>query len=188
MTQDIKRKIENRLSGLSIRRVDHPTVGDAGVLMPILQRSGESVFLLTKRTDSVSTHKGQISFPGGVHEAGDGSLLRTALRETEEELGIPTENVEVLGCFHEYLSVTELRVVPYVGFLKGLPEIKLNPSEVERVLEVPLDFFRQSRPRREERRKFGRVFPVFFYDFGDEVIWGLTAGIIRDFLTLLEMS
>ena len=188
MTPGARKKIQRELTSLAARRVEYPTVGDAGVLIPILVRRERPLVLLTKRTDSVSTHKGQVSFPGGVREPQDESLLRTALRETEEELGIPQSSIEVLGCFHEYLSVTELRVVPFVGYLEEVPNIRPNPLEVEKVLEVPVDFFQQTEPRVEERRKFGRVFPVYYYDFGSELIWGLTAAILRDFVEFLELT
>ncbi len=153
--------------------------------MPILEKDGSASFLLTKRTHSVRTHKGQISFPGGLSEENDESLMATALRETEEEIGLPPSDVEIVGRFHDYLAITEWLVAPFVGLVRPSASLSPNPGEVEKLLEIPLDFFVQTEPRVERQERLGRVRPIYFYDFDGEVVWGLTAAIIRDFVTLL---
>jgi len=178
-------KIRLRLANLQPGGVDSPVKGDAAVLMPIVLENSEPEFLLTKRTETVSTHKGQISFPGGTREDQDDSLVQTALRETEEELGLDTAEVEVVGRFHDYLSVTELRVAPFVGLIRNCSELNPNPAEVQQVLRVPLAFFRETAPRFETKQRLGQTLSVYYYDYGEEVIWGLTALIIRDFLEML---
>jgi 8-oxo-dGTP pyrophosphatase MutT (NUDIX family) len=159
----------------------------AAVLMPILLKEGEPHFLLTERTHQVETHKGQISFPGGVMEPTDPSLLQTALRETEEEIGLPRERVKTLGEFDDYLSITNLVVTPFAGWIDGPGTLTPNPVEVSEILLVPLTSFRDEKLTRMETRKRAEGEEIlYFYDFQGKVIWGLTARIIRDFLRAIQ--
>ena len=180
-----KERIRRRLSRIPRLRNPAGSKGRAAVLMGLLDSGGEPTFLLTKRTQDVATHKGQICFPGGVEESGDRSLWETALRETGEEVGIGPEYVELLGRFHDYQAVTDTSVACYVGYLKPGFSLTPSPSEVERVLQVPYAFFRDTRPRIETRHREGRPIPVYFYDFKGDSIWGLTARMIKDFLDAL---
>ena len=154
--------------------------------MTLFQRDGEPYFLLTQRTQEVATHKGQISFPGGLREDADSSLRETGLRELEEEVGIPADFVEVLGPFNQYMAVTNYRVTPFVAFLReGFP-VSLNSREVERILEIPVRFFRQTKPAEEIHHRFGRAVTLYFYKYEGDVIWGLTAAMIKDLVEFLE--
>ena len=177
-----KERIRRRLLRIPQQRNPAPSKAQAAVLMGLLDCEGEPSFLLTKRTQEVATHKGQICFPGGVHESGDGSLWLTALRETGEEVGIEPEYVELLGRFHDYQAVTDINVACYVGYLKPGFSVTPSPSEVERVLQVPYAFFRDTRPVVETRHRGGRPIPVYFYDFKGDSVWGLTARMIKDLL------
>ena len=161
--------------------------GRAAVLIPILERRDEFCFLLTQRTHKVETHKGQISFPGGIQEDSDRDLLETALRETWEEIGLARQAIRVLGEFDEYLSITGLVVTPFVAWLQGPLDLTPNPDEVDEVLEVPFSVFRNSRLLRVETRvRQGVERKVYFYDFLGKEVWGLTAQMIRDLLQLLD--
>lgn len=180
-----KERIRQRLLRIPPRRNPAASQARAAVLMGLLDCAGEPSFLLTKRTLEVATHKGQICFPGGVEECGDRSLWQTALRETGEEVGIEPEYVELLGRFHDYQAVTDIHVACYVGFLRPGFSLMPSPAEVERVLQVPYDFFRDTRPLVETRHRGGRPIPVYFYDYQGDSIWGLTARMIRDFLDAL---
>ena len=177
-----KERIRQRLLRIPQRREPVVSEGQAAVLMGLLDQRGEPCFLLTKRTLEVATHKGQICFPGGVEEAGDRSLWQTALRETAEEVGIEPEYVELLGRFHDYRAVTDLHVACYVGYLKPGFSLIPSPSEVERVLQVPYAFFRDTSPVVETRHRGGRPIPVYFYDYKGDSVWGLTARMIKDLL------
>lgn len=145
-------------------------------------------FLLTLRTRNVATHKGQVSFPGGFFELADDDLLATALRETEEELGIKPDAVEVLGRFHDYLSVTRALVRPYVGLLQKEPEVRPNPAEVDEVFQAPLRFFLHTAPDVQVKRRLGREVPIYYWDFEGQTIWGLTAAMIKDFLDAMRLG
>ena len=154
----------------------------AAVLMGIAEREAGPSFLLTRRTNTVSTHKGQVSFPGGQREQGDRSLEQTALRETFEELGIRSQHIEIAGRLNDYLAVTHSRVTPFAGFIHGSPDITPCAEEVARVFWVPLRLFLEAEPRIEIWERLGKSVPVHFYDYENEVIWGLTARMITDFL------
>jgi 8-oxo-dGTP pyrophosphatase MutT (NUDIX family) len=179
-----KQAIREKLGTLTLRTLGPDHRARAAVLMALSERDGAPHFLLTRRTFQVATHKGQISFPGGVRD-GEESLETTALRETEEELGIPREYVELAGPFHEYLSSTLFLVTPYLGFLRPGYVLSPNPVEVAEVLEVPLSFFQESRPVVSTAWRGGEETEVYFYYFEDSVIWGLTARMIKDFAELL---
>lgn len=159
---------------------------DAAVLMPVFERDGEPYFLLTRRTDDVPTHKGQIAFPGGMRNEGE-SLEATALRETFEEVAIEPREVELLGRYHDYLSSSEFRVVPFAGYLRHPFSTVAQSREVAEVLEVPFAVFRDpARLRVEKMFRLGRWHDVLFYRFGERDVWGLTARMIKDFLDELE--
>jgi 8-oxo-dGTP pyrophosphatase MutT (NUDIX family) len=158
----------------------------AAVLLPLLCKDGEWHVLVTQRTQDVEHHKGQISLPGGACEPGDETLMDTALRETYEEIGVPPETVEVLGPLDDFPTVTNFVVTPFVGIIPHPFPYRLNPREVEAVVEVPIAFLCDpSRLRVEQREYEGRTFSVLFWDFGAYTIWGATARILKDFLDLI---
>jgi 8-oxo-dGTP pyrophosphatase MutT (NUDIX family) len=180
-----KQPIREKLSALVPRTLRQDHRARAAVLMGLSDHDGEPHFVLTRRTFQVATHKGQISFPGGVRDGGE-SLEATALRETEEELGIKADYVELVGPFHEYLSSTLFLVTPYVAFLQPGYTLSPNPVEVAEVLQVPLRFFQENPPVCKGAWRGGDEVEVYFYYFGDHVIWGLTARMIKEFADVLE--
>jgi 8-oxo-dGTP pyrophosphatase MutT (NUDIX family) len=154
----------------------------------MFERGGEPHFLLTRRTEEVQAHKGQISFPGGMRE-GTETLQETALRETFEEVGIMPETVDLLGRFHDYESSTGFLVTPFAGYLTDPFEISPHAGEVAEVLLVPFGIFTNpANLRIEPMFRLGRVMDVYFYSYGRHQIWGLTARIIHDFLVELGMA
>jgi len=155
--------------------------------MPILPHGEEFCFLLTKRTDKVETHKGQISFPGGIEEKSDSNLLQTALRETWEEIGLAPEEIHILGEFDEYLSITGLIVTPFAAYVRGPLNLSPNPDEVDEILRVPFSIFQDgSTLRIETRVRQGVERKVYFYNFQGKEVWGFTAQIVRDLLQLVD--
>jgi 8-oxo-dGTP pyrophosphatase MutT (NUDIX family) len=160
----------------------------AAVLVPLLQGKEEVEVLLTRRTDEVDTHKGQISFPGGMVEDSDRDPEHTALREAEEELGLPPSSVMTAGLLDDHATPTRFVITPVVGLLQGDPQLVPNPREVAEVLRVPLAFFAdKTKVRREQREFLGRTHDVWFYDTGTHVIWGATAAMIRSLLHRMAM-
>lgn len=155
----------------------------AAVLVPLLQAGDTMEILLTRRTDEVETHKGQISFPGGMVEESDRGPEHTALREAEEELGLSPSSVTILGMLDDHAIPTGFIITPVVGLLRGVPTLTPNPREVADVFSVPLSLFAdETRVRREERQFLGRVHDVWFYDTGKYVVWGATAAVIRSLI------
>ena len=160
----------------------------AGVLVVVFEKQGEPHFLLTKRTNDVEHHKGQISFPGGAVDPGDRDMVATALRETEEEIGLKADSIEVLGLLDDIEIPTGFVVTPVLGLMNDVPSITLNRSEVESVLEVPLSFFRDTDNRKVVKMmRGGELRDVYFFNYGEFQIWGATASIINSFLRELAL-
>lgn len=159
----------------------------AAVLIPLVQRAEGLTILLTLRTAHLSSHAGQVSFPGGRSEAFDTSAVDTALRETEEEVGLPRSHIEVLGSLPDYLTGTGYRVTPVVGLVTPPFTLRADPGEVAEVFEVPLAFLmdglnhqRLSVELPGGRRSFYAMPYQRFY------IWGATAGMLRNLFHLLR--
>jgi 8-oxo-dGTP pyrophosphatase MutT (NUDIX family) len=158
----------------------------AAVLLPLLYKEGRWHVLFTQRTQDVEHHKGQISFPGGACETIDEDLAATALRETDEEIGVPPHLVRVLGALDDFPTITHFMVTPFVGVVPYPLTYRLNRYEVESVVEVPLVFFTDpTGPRIEQREHEGQIFDVLFWDYGPHTIWGATARILQGFLDLI---
>jgi len=160
----------------------------AAVLLLIYELNGEPHTVFTLRTDLVETHKGQISFPGGAADPGDDDLRLTALRETDEELGVCPEHVEVVGQLDDWVSISGFLVTPYVGLVRGPMPYPFRPNqhEVAEVIEVPLSHLMDESNVTEEVRQYdGRDVLMYSFVFREHVIWGLTARILKQFLDLL---
>lgn len=158
----------------------------AAVLVPLLRRDDGWHVTVTQRTQAVEHHKGQISFPGGKCDPGDAGVLETALREAYEEIGIQPADVDVLGELDCLQTVSDFSVAPVVGAISHPYPYRLNPREVEAVVEVPLPFLLDPRNQRTERREVrGQVQQLPYWEFGPYTIWGATARILRDLLDLL---
>ncbi|MDQ7029913.1 MAG: CoA pyrophosphatase [Ardenticatenia bacterium] len=160
----------------------------AAVLLPIHPGTDGWHLLLTRRTDAVPTHKGQISFPGGRVEPTDPDLAATALRETHEELGIPPDHVQLMGRLDDVQTrVSQYVVSPFVGLLPAAPLLRPNPAEIAAVFSVPLlDLLDPAIHHVEWWEYAGRPVPLHFYTWRGITIWGLTGAILADFLHRLQ--
>lgn len=159
----------------------------AAVLVPLVEREDVLSVLLTRRTDHLHHHPGQISFPGGRVEAGDAGPQDTALRETEEEIGLDRRHVELLGSLPDYYTGTGFRVTPVVGLVRPPFELTLDAFEVAEVFEVPLAHFLD--PLNHQRHSMeveGRTRRFYAMPYGDYYIWGATAGMLRSLYELLQ--
>jgi len=158
----------------------------AGVLILLYVKAGRLCILLTRRTERVLHHRGQISFPGGEQHPGE-SLEATALRETVEELGLDLGGVRVLGRLTPlYIPPSNYCIFPTVAAVPGPLQFRLQPDEVEEVIEAPVDHLADpAHVRRETWRYGGRDIEVPFYEFEGHKIWGATAMVLAEFLALL---
>ena len=179
--------VRERLSGLSPVRLTEGFTRQAAVLMPFFEEDEELCLLLTLRTDEVETHKGQISFPGGMREKGE-TLERTAIRETFEETGIGADRVEILGRFNDYLSITDVRVTPFAAMLRQPFTVTPQIHEVAEVLRVPLSMFLDPERLLVDKDFIveGKIAGDYSWFYGTHRIWGLTALIIHDFFEQLS--
>lgn len=162
-----------------------PQVREAAVLMP-LTRAEDPELILTLRAQNLSTHGGEVAFPGGRRDPEDSDLIRTALRETHEEVGVAPDLVEVVGPLSEVVSRHGIRVTPYVGFVPDAHEYQANADEIDSIFSVPLEFF-ASDPREITHRidYLGRTWYVPSYHFAGYKIWGLTAVMVVELVNLV---
>jgi 8-oxo-dGTP pyrophosphatase MutT (NUDIX family) len=161
----------------------------AAAVMVILTVINEQLYLLfTHRTDIVSTHKDQVSFPGGLQELNDENLIQTAIRETNEEIGILINENEIIGNLPEQKSISGFQIHPFVCDIENLENIKLNQAEVKHIFTIPLDWILDHKnwgfetyksPDGKERQV------VFFQKYMNEIVWGITGQILVSFSNLL---
>ncbi|MFZ0390649.1 MAG: CoA pyrophosphatase [Calditrichia bacterium] len=177
--------IETRLNAHQPELYPREGVIPAAVMILITQRGQTPHILFTRRSEDVEHHKGQISFPGGSRELQDSSLLETALRETQEEIGVAPRTVRVLGRLDDFVTITDFLISPFVGVLENPQPYRLSPVEVSEVIEVPLDFFLND--LNFEVKKWennGRFYDVYFYHYEGQIIWGATAFMLNRFIEL----
>lgn len=158
----------------------------AAVLVPLVDRADGMTVLLTRRTDHLHDHAGQISFPGGRIDPGDADAIAAALRETEEETGLDRGHIDLIGQLDIYVTRTGFEVTPIVGLVR--PGFTLNPDsfEVAEVFEVPLAFFLAADSRRMESRIWqGHTRYFYVYPYQDYYIWGATAGMLNNLAEIL---
>lgn len=152
---------------------------EAAVLIPLVERDPEMTVLFTERTAHLAAHAGQISFPGGGVEPGDRDEVAAALRETDEEIGLPPDRIDVIGRLDTYVTRTGFQIEPIVGLVR--PPFALRPAtnEVADVFEVPLSFILDPASLQRHSRVFqGRERYFYAFPFPDRYIWGATAGML----------
>jgi 8-oxo-dGTP pyrophosphatase MutT (NUDIX family) len=158
----------------------------AAVLIPLYQHLDELYIVFTKRTDKVQTHKGEISFPGGAVEPLDQDLMHTALRETEEEIGLRADHIEVIGQLDDLITVSDYHVSVFVGQLHSHPAPyvwTLHEEEVAEVLEVPMSHLRDDACLVELPRQRNGVLTIQEgFLWGEHIIWGATGRMLHNFL------
>jgi len=151
----------------------------AAVLVALIERSAGMTVLLTRRAESLSSHGGQISFPGGRVEQDDGAPVRTALREAEEEIGLAPSHVEILGRLANYVVGTGYRITPVVGFVDPAQRFVRDEREVAEIFEVPLDIVMERGNYRQEHMRVKNIDRSYYVlPYGGYRIWGATASIL----------
>ncbi len=177
--------LRDRLPGRCRRVLERPQ--RAAVLVPIVDDGGALRLLLTRRTEDLPTHAGQVAFPGGLMEPGEDEPVRTALREAEEEIGMPADAVEVLGLLDDFPTRTDaVAVTPVVGVLRRLPLLRARAAEVARIFDIPVaELVRADRWTWRDERRGGRSLRIYYFLHEGETLWGLSALIV---VHLLEVS
>ena len=189
---ELKRRLDAALSRRPRRELSRSDLISAAVLLPITAHppeAGPPHILFTKKSADVPHHKGQFSFPGGIVEEQDGSRVETALREAWEEIRLPPDAVEVLGLLDDTATrATPFVITPVVGIVTRDVSFQADGREIERVLEVPLERLRDPDIFRTELwERDGTPHPVHFFTVTvEDVIWGATARILKQFLDMVE--
>lgn len=159
---------------------ERPAAREAAVLVPVVDDPAGASLILTRRADGLRKHSGQVAFPGGSIDPEDASPEAAAMRESREEIGLDSGFVEALGRLPAYRTTTGFRITPVVAIVSPGFTLEPNPVEVADIFQVPLAFLMDAANHRRESRVFeGRE--RFFYSmpFGGQIIWGVTAGIVR---------
>jgi 8-oxo-dGTP pyrophosphatase MutT (NUDIX family) len=163
------------------------TLKPAGVLIPLREHDDGLSVLLTQRSADLKHHAGQVSFPGGRMEDSDEDIATTALRETQEEIGIAGDHVSIIGYLEPMPTVTGYAVTPVVGLVDGAVELTLDRTEVEYTFEVPLDFLTETQNHRMVAREWqGLSFSMVEFHFEGQRIWGATAQMLLRFINIIK--
>ena len=166
-----------------------PTITPAAVLVPLVDRAAGLTVLLTERATDLKHHAGQVAFPGGRREAHDSGPVATALRETEEEIGLASRHVEVVGCLEDYIVVTGYRITPVVALVRPGFDLALDLREVAGTFEVPLSFVLDPcNLRWIERHYAGVPLKVAEFDYEGRRVWGATAAMLVALVRHLDRS
>ncbi len=185
--KDFIEQIRNILSSRKRKVIEHPPFSHAAVLVPLFQKDGDCHLLFTKRSEEVKYHKGEISFPGGVVDEEDKELINTALREADEEIGLKESDVQIIGVLDDIVTITEFIVTPIVGLFPYPYLFKVSEVEIATLIEVPLaSLFGQDCFSEREIFRGGQRETVYAYQYGEHIIWGATARILKQFLDLIS--
>ena len=150
----------------------------SAVLVPLFYNQGQYHVLLTERSEEVNFHKGQVCFPGGTREPSDSSLLQTALREAEEEIGLRAQDVEILGEFDDSLTLTSDYIIsPFVAFIPHPYPLRADGREIREIFSVPLSFLMDEANFKQDS---------YEYVYDEHIIWGATARILKQLIDLLR--
>lgn len=182
----LEKRIKEILAQRPKASLNDPKRKRAAVLIPIFQKGREYHILVTKRTEQVPHHKGQISFPGGSQNPGE-DLLTTALREAQEEIGLQEKDVIILGELDDMFTFTsDFLISPFVGFIPYPYPFNINFKEIAEIIEIPWSELTNAQNWRQEiTKKDSHFLPLYFFYYQDYLIWGATARILRQLIDLL---
>jgi 8-oxo-dGTP pyrophosphatase MutT (NUDIX family) len=183
-----QRPYRPEITGDGYASLDLDKLRAASVLVPIIERENELTVLFTRRTAHLNDHAGQISFPGGGVEPTDVDATDTALRETEEEIGLSRQHVHILGSINDYVTGSGYRVTPVVALVRPHFELKPDSFEVAEIFEVPLAFLLDPANHQTNTIVFeGSKRRYYAMPYRDYYIWGATAGMLMNFYRFLAL-
>ena len=184
--------VDDLPEGIPSKPADRP-LKEAAVLIPMVWHESQWQLLFIRRASNErDRHSGQVAFPGGAHEPKDESLQATAVRETNEEVGLDTERIRLLGQLDPYLTISHFRVTPVVGIVQWPSPLTLQPAEVARAFLMPLHWLRDRRnftlrARREMDLQSAKRHPIIVFEpYDGEVLWGATARMTVNFIRALD--
>lgn len=178
--------IRERLKSYNAKLVECPSTIMAGVVIPLFEKDGDFFFLLTKRSEEVRFHRGEVSFPGGMYEEGDGDIMNTALRECCEEVGVKRDDVEIIGRLDDVYTLTGFVITPYVGIIPHPYEFRTNPKEVAYIITLPYKYLKETSPMLEVARNDGKSQKVQSLHYNGDRIWGATCRMLLQFQRIIE--
>jgi 8-oxo-dGTP pyrophosphatase MutT (NUDIX family) len=174
----VKQQIAKILRHHRKKEITGENLRASAVLVPLFYNQGQYHVLLTERSEEVNFHKGQVCFPGGTREPSDSSLLQTALREAEEEIGLRAQDVEILGEFDDSLTLTSDYIIsPFVAFIPHPYPLKADGREIREIFSVPLSFLMDEANFKQDS---------YEYVYDGHIIWGATARILKQLIDLLR--
>jgi len=159
----------------------------AAVLIPLVWYDEEWHLLFTRRTDTVESHKGQVSFPGGACDEGETTPEQTALREADEEIGLDPDDVRVLGRLSNLITITYFRVTPVIGVVRWPNVFRVGEHEVARIFTIPLAWLANPSNRWQFEMPGRARSLIAYHPYDGELLWGATARMTVDFLTVLGL-
>jgi 8-oxo-dGTP pyrophosphatase MutT (NUDIX family) len=181
------KRLEDLLNKRERKPIHDPAYVRAAVIVPLFNKDELCYILFTRRTQEVKHHKGQVSFPGGAFDEGDGDLRGTALRETFEEIGLREKDIRIIGTLDDIVTTTRFIVTPFVGYFPYPYPFQLSKREIEEIIEVPLPVLLDPACFSEKKIVDGNSKRwVYNYQYGHHAIWGATAKILKQFLELVS--
>jgi 8-oxo-dGTP pyrophosphatase MutT (NUDIX family) len=184
----VDKKLKEILSHRPKKRITDDKLLPSAVLLPIYYKEGEVHILFTRRTENVKEHKKQISFPGGTHQGGE-SLLQTALRESNEEIGLAPDEVKILGELDDMPTTSHYNISPFVGLVPWPYDFKVDGWETDEIIEAPLPALLDDKSWHHKTEVIaGRKVTAYSYHYRDDVIWGATARILHQFLAIFVQA
>jgi len=185
----ILKTIQTVLKDYTPRLLQDDGSTQGAVIVPLFQREGQIFVLLTKRTENLSIHKGQISFPGGKKEPNDKTIFHCALRETLEEVGIPPEKIALLGALDQLKTFgSNVLLTPFVCEVAFPFELKPNSGEVEEVIEIPFKELLKNEKKKKKTIQVDKIKEkiIYYFDYKHWTVWGATAQILHQLVTLVR--
>jgi 8-oxo-dGTP pyrophosphatase MutT (NUDIX family) len=184
----VKEELEQMLSQREKQYINIASRKPSAVLIPIYQKRGHYYIIFIRRTETVKTHKGQISFPGGARDVNDRTLLHTAIRESREEIGLYMKDIEVIGELDDEITTTSNYVVtPFVAMIPWPYRFKKNEDEVAEIMEVPIKVLLEKGCLKSNNETLnGKPIDSYTYYYQGKVIWGATARILKKLLDIID--